>query len=150
MSAAVIAADHWVPPATATSWTRLFSVSATYRFPDPSAVTACGPFSSAAEAGPPSPDIPLVPDALPAMVYMSPQLICWPNWVPDALAISWIRLLPVSAMYRFPAASAATPAGPFSSAAAAGPPSPDDPRAAVADPAMVYTSPAVITIPNWV
>jgi hypothetical protein len=40
----------------------------TYRSPAVSAVTADGPSSSAAAAGPPSPEWPAVPDGLPAMV----------------------------------------------------------------------------------
>src|SRR6266851_3426667 len=199
MFPAAIMMPNWVPPALATSWTRLLFVSAMYTSPAPLTVTPAGPFSSADVAGPPSPVWPLVPVALPAKVEMIPDeattfwtrllpvsamyrspavlsaippgdfssaavaappspedpelpdaLPATVEIVPDALAISWIRLLPVSAMYKFPAASTATPCGAASSASPAAPPSPLFPATPVADPAIVYTSPAIIAIPHWV
>src|SRR5216683_5728333 len=138
--AALPATVEIVPEAAATFWTRLLPVSAIYRSPPVLSVIPAGDFSSAAVAAPPSPEDPELPDALPATVEI----------VPDALAISWIRLLPVSAMYKFPAASTATPCGAASSASPAAPPSPLFPATPVADPAIVYTSPAIIAIPHWV
>src|SRR5216684_2756434 len=178
MFPAAIMMPNWVPPALATSWTRLLFVSAMYTSPAPLTVTPAGPFSSADVAGPPSPVWPLVPVALPAKVEM----------IPDEATTFWTRLLPVSAMYRSPPALSVTPAGDFSSAAVAAPPSPEDPElpdalpatveivpdalaiswirllpvsamykfpaaspaTPVADPAIVYTSPAIIAIPHWV
>ncbi len=87
--AALPATVEIVPEAAATFWTRLLPVSAIYRSPPVLSVIPAGDFSSAAVAAPPSPEDPELPDALPATVEI----------VPDALAISWIRLLPVSAMY---------------------------------------------------
>src|ERR1022692_801141 len=60
------------------------------------------------------------------------------------------RQLSLSAMYRFPAPSTATDCGRNKNADVAGPPSPPWPLVAWALPATVYTSPAVMVIPNWV
>src|SRR6266851_3249426 len=90
MFPAAIMMPNWVPPALATSWTRLLFVSAMYTSPAPLSATPPGAFSSAAVAAPPSPDSPLTPAALPATVEI----------VPEAAATFWTRLLPVSAIYR--------------------------------------------------
>src|SRR5713101_6633685 len=131
MFPAAIMMPNWVPPALATSWTRLLFVSAMYTSPAPLTVTPAGPFSSADVAGPPSPVWPLVPVALPAKVEM----------IPDEATTFWTRLLPVSAMYRSPAPLSATPPGAFSSAAVAAPPSPDSPLTPAALPATVEIVP---------
>src|SRR5450756_1280985 len=99
-------------------------------------------------AGPPSPELPLVPAALPATVYSSPAVIDWPHWVPGTLAISWMRLFCSSAMYRSPVASMARLGAPAMIVALAGPPSAC--RVAAAPPVTVYSSPAVIDWPHWV
>src|SRR5260370_785894 len=77
--------------------------------------------------------------------------------IPDEATTFWTRLLPVSSMYRSPAPLSATPpgafptaAGPPGSARPAAQPSPLFPATPVADPAIVYTSPAIIAIPHWV
>ncbi len=67
---------------------------------------------------------------------MSPAVIDWPHWVPLAAAISRTLALPVSVMYRSPAESSATCAGPSNSAAEAGPPSPVLPEVPEMLPAM--------------
>src|ERR1700683_507561 len=89
---------------------RLLYLSAMKIFPEASTATPEGLFNDAEVAGPPSPDKPAVP--LPATVVMIP------------LAETFrIRLLPESAMKRFPEASTATSAGP-NDAEVASPPSP--------------------------
>src|SRR5580658_2127342 len=75
-----------------------------------------------------------------------------PHWVSAVAAISWIRLLPVSAMYRSPVWLPAPRwmlVGWFSSAEVATPPSPLVPQLPVV-PAMVYSSSAVIVMFHWV
>src|SRR6266851_5705592 len=136
MFPAAIMMPNWVPPALATSWTRLLLLSAMYSSPAPLTVTPAGPFSSADVAGPPSPVWPLVPVALPAKVEM----------IPDEAATFGIRLLPVSAMYRSPAALSVTPPGAFSSAAVGPPPFPDYPELPDALPAMVEIVPDALAI----
>src|SRR5258707_555994 len=86
--------------------TRLLSVSATYRDPDPSRATFEGRRSRVAVGARPLPLKPAVP--LPTTVVMIP---------PVTLRT---RLLPESAIYRFvPPLSTATPLGPFSEAVVA-------------------------------
>ncbi len=81
--------------------------------------------NSALVAGPLSPLKPVVP--FPATVVITPF---------ETLRM---RLLPVSAMYRLPAESTATPSGPFNSALVAGPLSPLKP--CVPFPATVVITP---------
>ena len=72
----------------------------------PAASTArpSGRFKQRGSSGPAVAGVPAGPDGLPATVDMSPAVMAWPHWVPLAAVTSWIRLLPVSAMYRSPAA----------------------------------------------
>src|SRR5215831_7185702 len=59
-----------IPPETLR--TRLFQLSAIYRFPELSTARPCGRYNWAEEAGPPSPEKPEVP--VPAtVVIMSPE-----------------------------------------------------------------------------
>src|SRR5437016_802664 len=95
------------PPAD-TFRIRLLKVSAIKRFPEASTATPIGRFNAAEAAGPLSPENPAVP--LPANVMITPDA--------DTFRI---RLLPLSAMKRFPEASTATPFGLFSAAEVAGP-----------------------------
>src|SRR5216683_778076 len=139
MFPAAIMMPNWVPPALATSWTRLLFVSAMYTSPAPLSATPPGAFSSAAVAAPPSPDSPLTPAALPATVEI----------VPEAAATFWTRLLPVSAIYRSPPVLSVIPAGDFSSAAVAAPPSPEDPELPDALPATVEIVPDALAI-SWI
>src|SRR5712691_616315 len=81
---------------------------------------------------------------------MLPPVMAWPHWLPFAAATSSIRLLLESALYRFPLLSTASAVGLLILAMVAGPLLPVLPPAPLACPATVYTSPAVIVIPNWV
>src|SRR5450755_202025 len=93
---------HCVPDAAGTSVTRQLPVSATYRFPLLSSIRPPGMFSTAPPAGAPLLPSPAVPAGLPATVYTSPAVrVPSPHSLsPTAPAISWIRLLPASAIYR--------------------------------------------------
>src|ERR1039457_1120884 len=82
-----------VPPETLRM--RLLEESAMYRLPAESIATPSGTFSAALVADPPSPENPAVP--LPATVVILP---------PDTFKT---RLLRLSAIYKLPAESAATP-----------------------------------------
>src|SRR5580698_6586959 len=126
MSLAVIEiVPHWVPVAFGSSCTRQFVVSATYRLPLLSTVMSAGPDSSADLAAPPSPESPPVPALLPAIVYTSYGLMDWFHLVWLIWLTIWIRLFPVSAMYRFPPALPPmnTSPGSFRSEEVAAPPS---------------------------
>src|ERR1022692_24165 len=131
-SPAVMVWFHWEPPAAATYWIRLLLESGMNRLSfegPPAGITAIdsGAFSVEPVAAPPSAPSPAW-SFTPATVYRSPAVIeIWPHWVPDAAAISTTRLLPVSAMNRFPAWSTVTPAGPNSSELPAGVPSSESP-----------------------
>ena len=96
-----------------------------YRFPTASTAIPLGFDICAAVAAPPSPPKPSVPS--PATVVIN----C-------VVTLTFrIRLLPESAIYRFPAESKAMSAGLFSFAKAASPLSPENP--AVPDPAATVT-----------
>src|SRR5690242_18393489 len=86
-----------------------------------------GVYREAAVAGPPSPEKPYWP--LPAIVVISPD--------GDTLRTT---LFPVSAMYRFPTESTATPSGLLRDAAVAGPRSPEKPNNPL--PAAVAITPS--------
>ena len=94
---------------------QLFCVSAINRLPAPSRNTLVGELSAALVAGPPSPPKLAVPS--PATVVMMPVL---------AVTLR-MRLLPLSAINKLPAASTATPLGRKSWALVASPPSPPKP-----------------------
>ncbi len=81
-----------MPVVPATSCTRLLFSSAMKTSPCASTATPQGTFSSALVAGPPSPDSPELPVALPATVYMFPAVIAIPRCVPELAGTSWIRL----------------------------------------------------------
>ena len=117
-------------PCANTSRIRLFWASAKKTFPELSTATPRGLFMDAETAGPPSPEKPAAP--LPASVVMMPPA--------DTFRI---RLLKVSAMKRFPAASTATPLGSFNDAEVAGPPSPEKPSTPL--PATVVMMPLTET-----
>ena len=89
-------------------------VSATIKLPPGSSVKPEGAFSSAAMAGPPSPEKPAVP--FPATVVITP-----------AVSIFRMRELPESEMKILPWASTAIPEGALTCAALAGPLSPENP-----------------------
>ncbi len=94
---------------------------------------------------------PALPPGFLAMVYMSlTVMVPLPRFCPETLAISTTRLLPVSAMNRFPDGSTAMFAGRSSSDCEAGVPSWDRPKFPVGLPAMVYMFPAVIEMPHRV
>src|SRR5437773_11090275 len=90
-----------------------------YRLPLASSATAAGLLRLALVAAPPSPAKLGLP--LPATVVM----------IPVAAVTLRIRWLELSAMYRLPLASTATPAGTLRFAFVAAPPSPAPPPATV-------------------
>ena len=106
-----------------TSRIRLFSRSAINRFPAASTATPLGPFNCADVAAPASPVKPAVP--FPATVMIK----C------DDASTRRTRLLPESAINRFPAMSMAMALGLLNFANVAGPLSPENP--AVPSPATV-------------
>ena len=89
---------------------RLFSVSPMYRLPAESTATPVRSLNWALVAGPPSPLKPCVP--FPATVVITP------------FETMRRREAPVSAIYKSPAESTATPSGPPNWALVASPPSP--------------------------
>src|SRR5437773_5198003 len=102
-----------------------------YRLPPASPATPLGAARLALVARPPSPPKLYVP--FPATVVMMPEA-----------TTSRMRWLFVSAMYRLPAASTATPVGPARLAFVAGPPSPPKPEVPV--PATVVMKPDAATL----
>ena len=104
-----------IAPPTGKRRTRLLRVSVTTTRPSVSSASASGVSNVAAVAGPPSPLNPVAP--VPAIVVI----------VPVVAATKRMRFPPVSATYRLPAPSTATPCGECSRAAVAGPPSPVEP-----------------------
>ncbi len=115
-------------PAALIRRTRWLSRSVKYVLPAPSESSPCGELKAALVAGPPSPEN--LYDPLPAMVLITPP------------ATRRRRLLNVSAISKFPAASTAAARGLFSNALVAGPLSPAKTREPFAVPAMVVMTPA--------
>src|SRR6266699_5659944 len=160
MSLAVMDWPQCVPLVAGTSSTRLLPASAIYRsaFPDPNDRPTGSFRNEFCAALLPLQQCPAVPPGFPAMVYMSlTVMVPLPRFCPATLGISTTRLLPASAMNKFPDGSIAMFAGRSSSdevvapftPASFGVPSWDRPKFPVGLPAMVYMFPAVIAMPHW-
>jgi len=85
-------------PSGETMRIRPLPLSAMYTFPERSTFTSDGLLSSAAAAGPPSPEKQQLKSPFPTTVSMIPSVVTFR-----------MRALPLSAMYTFPWPSSATP-----------------------------------------
>ena len=99
-----------------------------YRFPAPSTATPLGSFKVELAAGPlpeyPGSPFPAIVDMMPLAVQLVPSI----NALVALAQTILTRLCRLSAMYRLPAPSTASPVGRYSTAAVACLPSSTDPR----------------------
>src|SRR5450756_2618561 len=98
MNPADMDTPRWVPVLAGTSWMRLLPESAMYRSPALSMLMPHGSFRYPEVAISPSHWHPACPLACPAIVYPAPAVSAVPYWAGVQEAISWMRLLPESAM----------------------------------------------------